>query len=98
MTCPLCAARPQASPRASVSAGLREMFVSMNRERTQPVFVSDSHSLSRNDFSYAAKPDKGKALFPGIHKGNRLTAANRKQELEILTIGQGGQESRFGAV
>src|SRR5664280_2595515 len=97
MTSPLRASRPQLSPSASVSAGLCEMFVTMDGQWPNAFPVAEMNSFARRDLADAGKGSLGKLLFPGIEQGDCVAGRPREQQFEILTIAQRRQQRRFAA-
>src|SRR5438445_10711422 len=96
MTSPLCATRPQASPSASVSAGLCEMYVAIGGQQSHPILVPNRDPLARRDFTDATQRHFGKLLPPGVEQRDRLAAGHREEQLKILPLGQRCQQRRFG--
>src|ERR1019366_10747121 len=88
MTSPLRASRPQLSPSASVSAGLCEMFVTMDGQRPNAVPVAQMDSFARGDLADAGKGNFGELLFPGIEQGDCVAGRPREQQFKILAIAQ----------
>src|SRR5436305_2719588 len=96
MTRPRPASRPQPSPNASVSAGLREMFVTMNCKRTPAMLVANTDFFFGNNFSNAAEAQLRELFFPCIEQLNRIPAWQGKKQFEIFSITQGRDERGFG--
>src|SRR5690348_4308970 len=95
MTNPVFAARPQASPRDSVSAGLCEMFVAMESHRASAGFVAERDAFAGRDFADARQREFGKLLFPGVQHRNGVLARHGEQEFKILAIGERRQQGSF---
>src|SRR5438105_1219449 len=79
MTSPRVAARPHASPRASVSAGLCEMFVAMGTQSSHAGFIAKRDAFAFGDLADAGERDFGKLLLPCIEQWHGILAGNGKQ-------------------
>src|SRR5579859_7198811 len=88
ITSPDAIVRPHASPSATVSEGLCEMFVTMNGQWSHPMLVADGDGFSPGNFTDATQAKVRKLLLPAIQQGDRVAAGQSKQQLEILAVGQ----------
>src|SRR6185503_8003966 len=96
MTQPGAASRPQRSPRAKVSSGLREMNVTMNVERADALLISESETRFCGDAPDTGERQFGKLLFPRIKQRHGLAAGDGEEQFEILAIREGGHDRRLG--
>src|SRR6185369_10715784 len=87
MTQPWLASRPQASPMASVSSGLREMSVAMYVKRPNAILVPEPQPGFSRDFSDAAQARTGEFLSPASQELDLCVLGNGEVQLDVLAIG-----------
>src|SRR6516162_4959077 len=96
MTKPDRAARPQVSPSCSVSAGLCEVNVAMASEGADAVRVPQPQPGLLCHPADAAEFEGREPGFPGIEQPDGGAAGGGEEQLEILAVGEGGQQGGFG--
>src|SRR5262245_12660483 len=84
ITKPPLAARPQASPSASVSSELCEMNMPIGGQWTHAVPVADDKPRFGRYFTDTTHPELRELAFPRIEQPHGVTGGGGKQQFEIF--------------